>query len=303
MSRQEHRSENNSESRRGQFQSRAGCLLSRLAATVVAAFFGLAVAPAPAARGQDNELQTKHKLKALGSLQVLEDEADFKTKLTDARRLQRQLSYSILQQQGVMTPEKFKQTLDGLRNELNQMRSEMNLATQQMNQIPRFRGRIATTYSQEQYNSLLIYRNQLQAQINQESVWLNQLQSQKADPKAKEKLDAEVRDRREAYHQALLDLRTLADATTQKYDELAKDTEVKKAIEALGKGKRDKPKLGPSHDFLNNVKLLDKLEKAESGSSGDPFAEKPAKRSRSKSRSKSKSASPSTKAAEKPGQS
>ena len=33
----------------------------------------------------------------------------------------------------------------------------------------------------------------------------------------------------------------------------------------LGKGLREKPKLGPSHDFLTNVKLLEKLEKAESG--------------------------------------
>jgi hypothetical protein len=254
--------------------------------------------PARAADDPKQEPLAKNKLKALGSLEVLEDETEFKTKLTEARRLLRQLSYSILQQQGTMSPEQFQKTLQGLKDELNQMRSQANQAGQQMNMLPRFRGRLSGTYAQEQYNELMLYRNQLQMQINQESAWLNQLQSQKADPKAKEKIDAEVHDRREAYHLALKDLRTLADATTEKYDELAKDDEVKKAIQALGKGKRDKPRLGPSHDFLNNVKLLEKLEKAESAGADDPFQEKPSRRSRSKSRPRSKDSA----AAAKPGQ-
>ena len=147
----------------------------------------------------------------------------------------------------------------------------------------------------------MLYRNQLQSQVSQESAWLNQLQSQKADPKAKDKIDAEVADRQVAYRQALSDLRALADSTTEKYAELAKDPEVKKAIEKLGQGKRDKPRLGPSHDFFNNVKTLEKLEKAESASTDDPFQEKPSKRSRSKSRSRSKAGASEAKAAEKPG--
>jgi hypothetical protein len=188
-----------------------------------------------------------------------------------------------------------------LKDELNQMRSQINIYTQQMNSLPRFRGRFASSPAQEAYNELLLYRNQLQMQVNQESAWLNQLQSQKADPKAKEKIDAEVHDRRDSYHQALQDLRTLADSITQKYAELEKDTEVKDAIHALGKGKRDKPKLGPSHDFLNNVKTLEKLEKAESA--GDAFQEKPARRSRSaKGRSKTKDSVSSTPAKGKPGE-
>ena len=69
-------------------------------------------------------------------------------------------------------------------------------------------------------------------QVNQESATLNQLQSQKADPRAKEKIDAEVHDRQDAYHQSILDLRTLADSVTQKYAELAKDSDVKDAIHA-----------------------------------------------------------------------
>ena len=107
------------------------------------------------------------------------------------------------------------------------------------------------------YAQLNAYRNQLQMEVNQDSYFLNQLKSQPADPRAREKIDSEVRDRRDAYHQAILDLRKLVDSATEKYDELAKNDEVKKALTVLGKGQRDKPKLGPSHDFHNNVKLVE----------------------------------------------
>ncbi len=272
----------------------------RLAIALIVLFSCSTGLPTRAADDSENETLKKNKLKALGSLQVLEDETEFKNKLTEARRLQRQLSYSVLLQQNTMSPEQYKKNLQAMRDELTQMRSQISQISQQMSSIPRFRGRFASNYAQEQYNECLVYRNQLQMQVNQESAWLNQLQSQKTDPKAKEKVDAEVHDRRDAYHQAILDLRTLADSITQKYAELTKDSDVKDAIHALGKGKREKPKLGPSHDFLNNVKLLEKLERAESAAAGDPFQEKPARRSRSKSRAKTKDSTP--KNTEKPGQ-
>ena len=164
--------------------------------------------PARAADEPQNETLAKNKLKALGSLEVLEDEGEFKTKLTEAQRLLTQLKHSMLQQQGTMSPQQYQKALQGMRDEVNQMRSQINQANQQMNSLPRFRGRLASSYAQEAYNELTAYRNTLQMQVNQESAWLNQLQSQKADPKAKEKIDAEVNDRRDSYHQALQDLRT-----------------------------------------------------------------------------------------------
>jgi hypothetical protein len=255
--------------------------------------------PARAFDEPQNETLAKHKLKPLGSLLVLEDEAEFKTKLTEARRLLRQLNYSILQQQGTMSPQQYQKALQGMKDELNQMKAQISQASQQMSRLPRYRGRFASTYAQQTYNELMVYRSQLQMQVNQESAWLNQLQSQRADPRAKEKIDAEVHDRRDAYHQALQDLRNLADSVTQKYADLQKDVEVKDAARALGKGKREKPKLGPSHDYLNNVKLFEKLEKAESA--GDAFQEKPARRSRARSRSKTKDSASGTPAAGKPG--
>ncbi len=276
---------------------------SRLRACVAgfAAVLALSLSlPARSAQGPDSEVLKKNKLKTAGSLEVLEAESEFKNKLTEAKKLFGQLRYSLLQQKMTLSPQEYQKALQGFRDEVNQMKTMLSQVGQQMNALPRFRGRLTSTYAQEQYNELMLYRNQLQAQIFQESAELNQLQSQKADPKAKENADAQVRDRREAYHQALSDLRTLADSTNEKYAELAKNEEIKKAVEQLGKGKRDKPKLGPSHEFLNNVKLLEKLEKAESAGEGDPTQAKSSRRSRRGSKKGSSSKAATAKAAESP---
>ena len=142
----------------------------------------------------------------------------------------------------------------------------------------------ANNYAAEMYAELSAYKNQLQMEVNQDSLFLNQLKSQPPDPKAKDRIDSEVRDRRDAYHQAVLDLRKLVDAAHAKYEEAAKDDEVKKALVRLGKGLREKPKLGPSHDFLANVKVLEKLEKAESSGDAEEPEAKSMRRGRNKTR-------------------
>ena len=196
---------------------------------------------------------------------VLETELDVKNKVNEARRLSRQLNYKVMQQRSTLSAQDYQQTIRNLTQQTNQLRSQINLATQQMSRLPRYRGMIATTMAQEQFAELNMYRNQLQMELVQETAWLNQLKSQPFDPKSKEKIDAEVRDERETYHQAILDLRKLVDSASEKYSELEKNDDVKKAAAVLGKGKREKPKLGPSHDFVNNVKLLEKLERSDSG--------------------------------------
>jgi len=258
-----------------------------LVATVLAAVLAfVGRVPVLAAEGPQNEVLKKHGLKIVGSLSVLETESDVKNKMNEVRRLSKQLNYSIMQQQGTMSAEDYQQTIKNLGAQIDQMRAQINLANQQMASLPRFRGRLSTTMAQEQYYELLNYRNQLQLEVNQEAAWLNQLRSQKFDPKSKEKIDAEVRDRREAYHQALLDLRKLVDSTTEKYGELAEDQDVKKAIAAAGKAMRNKLDLGPSHEFLNNVKLLEKLEKAASSPDTDGSSAKHSRRSRTGTKSK-----------------
>jgi len=251
---------------------------------VVLAFMGRPVVLA--AEDPQNEVLKKHGLKIVGSLCVLETESDVKNKMSELRRLSKQLNYSIMQQQGTMSAKDLQQTLKTLGTQISQIRSEINAVSQQMNRVPRGRRGFVNTYAADQFVELNLYRSQLQAELQQDTAFLDQLKNQTADPKAREKIDAEVRDRREAYHQALLDLRKLVDTATEKYEELAKDEDVKKAMVAAGKAMRNKIDLGPSREFSNNVKLLEKLEKAASSPDMDGPSPKHARRSRGGTKSK-----------------
>jgi hypothetical protein len=258
-------------------------------ALVTVAFVCVARPPAHAADGPASKILKKHGLRIVGSLAVVEEEAVIKSKLNDARRQSKQLNYSLMQQQATMSPKEQQQNIKTVTDQINQLRSEINAANQQLNSIPSYRGRFMSNDASQLYAQLTSYRAQLQMEINQDSLFLNQLKSQPADPKAKERIDSEVQDRRDAYHQALLDLRKLVDSAHEKYEGLVKDDEVKKALEIEGHGLREKPKLGPSHDFLNNVKLLEKMEIAESGGETEATHGKTTKRSRHGTKSKTSS--------------
>jgi len=244
-------------------------------------------APARAALGPGDELLKKHGLRLAGSLAVATEEAEVKTKVIDARRLSKQLNYAIAQQKGTLSPQEQQQQVKTISDQIGQLRSELNVASQQMNAIPRYRGRFMSNDASQLYAQLTYYRNQLQMEINEDTAYVNQLKNQPADPKAKERAEADVRDRREAYHQAILELRKLIDAADAKYEDAATNEEVTKALGLLGKGQREQPKLGPSHDFLANVKLVEKLEKAEESGGADEPQAKPTKRNRGKTKVKS----------------
>src|SRR5262249_40133059 len=119
----------------------------------------------------------------------------------------------------------------------------------------------ANSLTNETYAELLGYRNELQAEMSQAADLLKQLRSQKYDGQARQKIDEEVRDRREALHQAIVDLRKLVDSAGQKYAELSKNKDVARALDLLGKRSPSRPKLGPSASYVNSVKLLERLEK------------------------------------------
>jgi hypothetical protein len=242
-----------------------------------------------AADGTENPVLKKHGLKIVGTLAVVDEEAEIKSKLTEARRISKQLSYSLMQQKVTLSPGDLQKTAKNLTDQINQLRSEMNMTNQQMNAVPKFRNRFVSNDASTLYQQLSYYRSQLQMEINQDSLFLNQLKSQPADPKAKEKIDSDVRDRRDAYHEAILELRKLVDSATAKYDELATNVEVKKALDAIGKGQREKPKLGPSHDFQTNVKTVEKLEQAESSGDKEDTQAKPARRGRRSTKTKQSS--------------
>jgi uncharacterized coiled-coil DUF342 family protein len=260
------------------------------AATVLTVALVCAVQPrARAADGPANDTLKKNGLHIAGTLALVDEEPQIKTNLAEARRLSKQLNYSLMQQKGTLSPAEMQQTVKNISNEINQLRSEMNAAGQQMNAVPKWRGRFVSNDAGMIYAQLNAYRSQLQMEISQDSAFLNQLKSQTADPRARDKIDSEVRDRRDAYHQALIELRKLVDSATDKYAELAKNDEVKKALTLVGKGQKVKPKLGPSHDFHTNVKLLERLEKAESGGETEAAESKPTRRSRGGTRTKNAS--------------
>jgi uncharacterized coiled-coil DUF342 family protein len=260
------------------------------AATVsTVAVFCLAKTGVHAADGPASDTLKKNGLHIAGTLALADEEPQIKTSLAEARRLSKQLNYSLMQQKGTLSPGEMQQTVKNINNEISQLRSELSAAGQQMNAIPKWRGRFVSNDAAMIHAQLNAYRTQLQMEITQDSTFLNQLKSQTADPRAREKIDSEVRDRRDAYHQALVDLRKLVDSATEKYAEIANNDEVKKALTTLGKGLRVKPKLGPSHDFHNNVKLLERLEKAESGGETEAGEAKPARRSRGGTRTKNSS--------------
>jgi hypothetical protein len=301
-----------------------------VAALIVAAVTCVERPSVRAADGPGSEALKQHGLKMAGSVAVAELEADVKNKLNEARRLLKQLSQSLTEQQAIVSPKERERNMKTLNDEINQLKSEINAVNQQMAQVPRntnqnggtyggaygglggyrgglggyggiggygsglsgFSGGFANNTAAEEYQELLAYRNQLQEELRQDTRLLNQMQNQVTDPKSKDKVDAEVRQRRDSYHQALLDLRKTVDATTAKYEEAAKSDEITKALKLVGKSLREKPKLGPSREFLTNVKLVEKLEKAESsGEIEEPQARR-SRRSRNKTKGK-----PSPKAA------
>lgn len=150
----------------------------------------LACLERPSVRAADepgSELLKKHGLKIVGSLAVVETEADVKAKLSEAKRLSKELKYSLMQQKGTLSPKEQQQNIKTLNDQISQIRSEINAVTQQMAMVPRGRTRFSygftNNYAAEQFAQLNLYRNQLQAELQQDSAFLNQLKSQSPTPR------------------------------------------------------------------------------------------------------------------------
>ncbi|HZW29697.1 MAG TPA: hypothetical protein VFF52_03265 [Isosphaeraceae bacterium] len=250
---------------------------------------GLAVACAgsgrPAGEGRPEDALAQLGLKQAGEVWVLPTESEIRTKLDEAKRVAGQLSRALVQQRGMLSEKDRQAMLKELTGQISQFRSELNTTNQQMRQVPRARaGRYSNYFfnsvAAEQYAELVAYRNQLQAEINQRTAVLDQLKSQPFDPKARQAIDAEVRDRRESLHQAVVDLRRLVEATRAKYAALAQAPEFQKARDALQHAARAPLKLGPSREFLANVKVLDRLEKQDAADGAGDVPAPPARKAR-----------------------
>ncbi len=223
-----------------------------------------AAAPTP------EEVLKTHGLRLAGSLYVLELETDVQKKATEIRQLARKLKLAKTRQRATGSLEDYQQSIKGLGDQIKGYQSEIQAANQRMNQFPRYRrGAFADTYSAQAYSEIFAYRNQLQMELSQASASLSQLKSQPFDAQSKQKIDTLVRDDQESYDQAVVDLRKLVDAASEKYAELKEDRTIKKALGALATTAKVKPKLGPSPHFAATLKLMEKLDKEKASSEAE----------------------------------
>jgi hypothetical protein len=242
---------------------------------------GLSAGETPA-----DEALAKLGLKKSGEVLVLEAENAVHGKVTEARQLFTQWSNAVMQQRSTVSEKEYQATIKELTNESNQLRSELNTTNQMLNQIPKYRGRIASPLGYQQSDELTAYRTQLQWEINQRNLFLSQLKSQPFDPKAKLKIDAEVRDKGEALRQAVLELRKLVDETDEKYKGLDKNEEVSKLLIGLERKAGTKVKVVQSRLYHIDVKYLEKLEQQVSAGDSAPSKEKPARKTRRTTKAK-----------------
>jgi len=200
-------------------------------------------------------------LKRSGSTYVVASEADAQRKLSEARLASRQLNYALREQEAALQGAQGRKALV---QELTQERIALNEQMGAVDQALNAMGPpIANAAVAFQRNQLVNQHNQLVAAINVLSDRLNLLRDQGADPQLAQKMSAEVARRREAFLQAVLDLRQIVDKTTALYAGMAGDETIKRALADLSsKSKSTTFKPGPSREFLANVKLLEKAEKS-----------------------------------------
>jgi aspartyl protease family protein len=91
---------------------------------------------------------------------------------------------------------------------------------------------------------------------------LRLIQSEGADAGLRDDIRALVSRRREVFIGAVLALRELVDSTAKTYGELAGSDDVKQALDEIGKRSKAKPALGPSRQFQENVRVLERIEKS-----------------------------------------
>jgi hypothetical protein len=216
-----------------------------------------------AGEGPSDQALEKKGLKRAGDVLVLQAESEVHAKAEEVRQLSAQWSHAVAQQRATLSEKEYQNTIKQLTAEIGQYRNESNAVTQNMNRLPRSRrGRyFANNLVAEQYQELNAYNNQLQMEISRRTTLLNQLKSKPFDPKDRIKADAEVRNREEPLHKGALDLRKLVDGVHAKYASLTQDPGVKKWLDTPEGPAGVKPRLGPSRGFLQDEKLLERVER------------------------------------------
>ena len=213
----------------------------------------------PAEPGPEAILKN-HDLKRSGSTWVLAGETGVLKDLRDARDLYRQVEEGMAQQQQLEYGSQSRKVMvQQLREQNDVLGLQIKELDQQLDALNFPGGTIAV---QQQRNQLNQQKSVLVAENNRIINQLNSLQEQNKDQEQEPKLqlNAEVGQSREKYMQSILDLRKSVDEITGKYDALAKNAEVTKALDALSASSKSKQKLGPSKALNEAIKLLTRAE-------------------------------------------
>ena len=232
----------------------------------------LAAVASAAAQGQDpapaeltpQAVLKSHNLERSGTTWILlSAEKNVLKDLADARAIYRQI------EEGMMRQQELEMGAQGRNSDIQDLREQSNILSQQIAAINQQLNALVAppggnNFVNLQRNQLSQQNNILVVQRDQVVNMLNTLQEQNKDQgqgqDQKLQLNAEVAQSREKYMQAVLDLRKSADELTAKYDELAKNPEVTKALEALSASTKSKQRLGPSAKIRDAIKLLERAE-------------------------------------------
>lgn len=212
-----------------------------------------------AARAQEGpaaEVLKGHDLnRAQGLTWVLADEQPILKAFKDAQALGARLKSGEAQRREIESGNQDPKALaEYYRAQVGMLTQQSNEIGMQMQQLGPYSGRTAT-------NSYRAILNQQRSQIAQEQRRLNAMIADinRQGPQfeqQKKKFVAEVEGLRKAHKEAVDALQESVDKALARYNELAKDEPVEKALVNLSATSKTRQKLGPSKDLLNVVKWL-----------------------------------------------
>lgn len=217
--------------------------------------------PATQARApQPQEVLKNNDLKrSSGSIWVLAREAVILKDVRGAKNLSMQLRFAQQQQQALEMGNQNPQVLiDNYRQQIAWLDQSIAAYDQQLANLgPTGGNQAGAVY----HNVLVNERNALVTQQNRLSTLINNLANQRGQfQEQKQEFYAEVARLREAYVQAVSDLRTAVDEITATYAKVSAKEEVSKALKDLSATSRIKQKLGPSKELTAAITWLAKFE-------------------------------------------
>ncbi len=205
-------------------------------------------------REAPEDVLKNHRLKLVDSTYVLEGEAEAREKAAEVRRLYNELKIAMRKQEATVSPEAWQQAIHNLSDEIDQGHRDMRDADEAMHRIKRYWfGSFGNPDDAARHAMLLAVRDQTKVYVDMAGEYLKRLKREPFDPGARAGADAMVRDYRDSLDQARDEFWKVVGATEQDYKELAKNPEVKKALDAIRIKKRARRELGPSREFKSTV--------------------------------------------------